>query len=214
MHDIENLLRTMQNVVAQCPPPLIVAVVAKYDKDPFAILIACLLSLRARDKVTGDVVQNLFALARTPRALCDCSIEQLRAVIRPLGMYRKKAEIVHAVSCCLLRDFFGTVPATREELLSLPGVGEKTVNLVLSEAFDQDTICVDTHVHRIARHLGLVPGGATVGQTQKILEEKVPKYLWRSVNRILVPWGQCICRTGRSMCVCRKVLREHGYAWD
>lgn len=163
-------------------------------EDPFRVLIATMLSAQTKDAVTLAASTRLFRVARTPRTLARLSEARIERLIYPVSFYRNKA--VHVREACrqILSRFGGRVPDTMEELLTLPGVGRKTANLVLilSHA-SQDNICVDTHVHRIANRLGWVKT-RTPDETEQALYRVVPKRLWPSVNLRLVTWGQNVCR--------------------
>jgi endonuclease-3 len=173
------------------PAPLSVAVVTEYGKDPFLILISCLLSLRAKDTKTISVVRKLFSVARTPHGFVKMSQHDLEKLIYSIGFYKQKARTIKAVSARLLRDFGGKVPKTREELLSINGIGQKTANLVLSTAYDIPAICVDVHVHRLSNLLGLVHT-KTPEETEVALEKVLPKSYWIRTNEVLVTLGQNI----------------------
>ena len=173
-------------------PPVTFQVVKEFGRDPFLILISCLLSLRTKDIVSWPASRRLFALAKTPQELLEIPIDRLEEVIRSVGFYRKRARQLHTVSQELIEQFGGTVPSTEKELLSLSGVGRKTTNLVLGEAFAVSAICVDVHVHRISNRLGLVKTN-TPEQTEEVLRAILPKCYWIEVNRLLVVWGQNIC---------------------
>jgi len=200
-----ELLECMGRVVKNYPPPLSVQLIDEYGRDPFLILISCLLSLRARDTMTYPVFKKLWERAKTPQELVALSREELEALVRPLGFFRQKARVLHAVSIALLQDHEGLVPQGEAELLSLPGVGRKTMALVRAEAFFKAELCVDTHVHRIANHLGLVET-KTVEETERALKNIFPRERWAEVNRVFVVWGQQVCRVGRKRCVCFEAL--------
>jgi len=163
-------------------------------EDPFQVLIATLLSAQTKDAVTHAASTRLFAVANTPAAMAKLSEARIEKLIYPVSFYRNKA--VHVRACCrrLLVEYGGVVPDTMEELLTLPGVGRKTANLVLilSHA-SRDNICVDTHVHRIANRLGWVQT-RTPEDTEHALYRVVPKRYWAEVNLRLVTWGQNVCR--------------------
>lgn len=172
--------------------PMSVQLIELYGRDPFLILISCLLSLRARDPVTFEVSKKLFERVRTPQELVKVPIHELEEVFYTLGFYHRKARVVVEVSQELLARFNGIVPSTREELLTLPGVGLKTANLVLSEAFQIPALIVDTHVHRLSNRLGWVQT-TTPEQTEAELQKIVPKTEWTELSRLLVMWGQNVC---------------------
>jgi endonuclease-3 len=173
-------------------PPLIDQVIEEYGKDPFLILIACLLSLRAKDVMTIHVVRDLFKHATTPQAMLKISRANLEKIVFRSGFYKNKARAIHEVSKAIIDRFGGKVPSTYQELISINGVGPKTANLVLGMAFDKPAICVDTHVHRICNRLGIIKT-KTAEQTQLALETILPKKYWTLWNKLLVMWGQNIC---------------------
>lgn len=163
-------------------------------EDPFHVLIATLLSARTQDGTTLAASTRLFNAARTPRTMAKLTVRQLERLIHPVSFYRHKAKHVRATCRMLLDRFDGHVPATMEELLSLPGVGRKTANLVLILAFgSEQNICVDTHVHRIANRLGWVQTRMPEETEQALYRTTAPQY-WPHINLYLVTWGQNVCR--------------------
>jgi endonuclease-3 len=173
-------------------PPLIDIIVAECGHDPFLILIACLLSLRAKDTTTIHVCRVLFNKIRTPAALVAMDRQELETIIFKTGFYKNKALVLQGVSQQLLTQFAGSVPDTYEQLVSIKGVGPKTANLVLGAGFGKPAICVDTHVHRISNRLGLIKT-ATVEETEQALKKILPQKDWIVWNNLLVMWGQNIC---------------------
>ena len=169
--------------------PMVEALIDRYGRDPFIILISCLLSLRSKDTVTHPVSLKLFSRARTPQELLAIPRSELEILLHPLGFYRRKAATLHEVARDLLDRFDGQVPATEAELLSIKGVGRKTANLVLGKAFGIPAICVDTHVHRLANEFGLV-STKTPEQTERELQKIVPKQYWIEINRLFIKWGR------------------------
>jgi endonuclease III len=163
-----------------------------YRKDPYKVLISCLLSLRTKDKTTAQVSNALFKIAHSPQKMVQLPLLRLEKVIYPAGFYRNKARTLKQVSRRLLDDFKGKVPDTAEGLLSLKGVGRKTANLVLGLAFGKPAICVDTHVHRIPNRLGWVRTKDPF-RTELALQKIVPKRFWIELNTLLVTFGQNIC---------------------
>ena len=198
MQDSEKQARILEGIVLleqatkHMNPPLIDHVVQDYGKDPYLILIACLLSLRARDVFTITICRKLFNQVRTPQELGQLSVAQVQEILRPLNFYRRKAVTLIHVSQELINRFNGQVPADEQALLSLKGVGRKTATLVLGQAFGIPAICVDTHVHRVSNRLGWV-ASKTVQETEEQLKAIVPKDKWIELNRLLVTWGQNIC---------------------
>ncbi len=169
------------------------------ERDPFRLLVACIISLRTKDAVTAAASARLFAVASTPAALASLPEERIAALIYPAGFYRTKARQLRSLAGRLLVEHGGSVPAERSALLALPGVGRKTANLVLGLGFGIPAICVDTHVHRIANRLGLV---ATTNpeDTEHALEEVLPRTLWIDINDLLVTFGQHVCHPTSPRC--------------
>ncbi|MEZ5317737.1 MAG: endonuclease III [Vicinamibacterales bacterium] len=163
-------------------------------EDPFQVLIATMLSAQTRDEVTAVASARLFRVARTPRTMAALTEARIRDLIYPVSFYRVKARHVRETCRQILERYAGRVPDTMDELLTLPGVGRKTANLVLilSHA-SRRNICVDTHVHRISNRLGWVRT-RTPDQTEQALYRVVPRRWWPKVNLFLVTWGQNVCR--------------------
>ena len=162
-------------------------------RDPFRILVACLLSLRTRDETTGPAAARLFALADTPAAMLALTPRRIERAVFPVGFYRTKARTILRVCRHLLARHGGRVPSDLEALLALPGVGRKTANLVVTFAFGLPGICVDTHVHRISNRLGFV-ATRTPDQTELALRSKLPRRHWIALNDLLVAFGQNVCQ--------------------
>ena len=164
-------------------------IVARYGRDPYLILIGCLLSLRTRDTVSYPAATRLFAKAKTPKSMLKLPLKTIEKLIYPVGFYRKKAKLLHTVSKDLLKRFDGKVPDSQKELLSIKGIGIKTANLVLGEAFGIPALCVDTHVHRLSNQLKLVKT-KTPEHTERELCDIVPKKYWIEFGHLLITWGQ------------------------
>lgn len=172
--------------------PATSSIVAKWGKNPFLILVSCILSLRTKDTVSLPASERLFTKAQTPEQLLNLSLAEIERLIYPCGFFRQKSKQLKQLSLALIEKFNGKVPSTEQELLELTGVGRKTANLVLSEAFDIPALCVDTHVHRISNRLGLVDT-RTPEETEIELKKVIPQEYWRDYTRLLVTWGQNIC---------------------
>jgi len=169
-------------------------------EDPFQVLIATLLSARTQDATTHAASTRLFNRARTPRAMMKLPVEEIEQLIYPVGFYKTKAR--HVKACCeqLVARFGGRVPGTLEELVTLPGVGRKTANLVLILAFrSRQNICVDIHVHRISNRLGWVQTRDPEA-TEQALYAATDRRWWPVINQYLVTWGQNICRPVHPRC--------------
>ena len=175
------------------------AIAAQTSRDPFRILISCLLSLRTKDETTGPASARLFALADTPAGILALPARAVERAIFPVGFYRTKARVLHRVCRDLLDRFGGRVPSDLDDLLTLHGVGRKTANLVVTFAFALPGVCVDTHVHRIANRLGWVRT-RTPEQTEAALRRCLPRRHWIGLNDLLVSFGQNCCRPTSPHC--------------
>lgn len=167
---------------------------------PFQVLVGTLLSARTRDETTTKVVKRLFQVVHGPEDLVRLSEDEIAELIYPVGFYRTKARHLKQLGEVLLKAFGGRVPDTLEELTRLPGVGRKTANIVLVEAFDKPALSVDVHVHRIANRLGLVRT-RTPEETEKALKALLPDpEEWKKVNLLFVALGQTICTPRNPQC--------------
>ncbi len=189
---VSGLLRVLERESAGWNAPILTLVAAQQD-DPFLTLAGCILSLRTRDQVTAAAAQRLFARARTPAAMLALNPRTLERLIFPVGFYRTKVRVIRGISRDLIDRFAGRVPDSIDALLTLKGVGRKTANLVVTEAFHRPGICVDTHVHRISNRWGLVRTG-TPEKTEAALRAVLPRRHWLDYNRVLVAFGQTICQ--------------------
>ena len=187
-------MRTLAKAITGMELPAIEKISESQAEDPFQILIATALSARTQDATTHAASTRLFARARTPRTLAKLSVREIETLIYPVSFYRNKAEDVKACCQMLVSRFDGRVPNTMEDLVSLPGVGRKTANLVLILAFrSQENICVDTHVHRISNRMGWVQT-ALPDETEQALYTATDRRWWPYINLYLVTWGQNVCR--------------------
>ena len=170
-----------------------------HKRTPYTILIATLLSLRTKDEITARVCRELFKIANTPKEIIKIPLKRLEEIVKPTGMYRKKAKTIIDVSKILIEKFNSEVPNTKKELLSIKGVGDKTANIVLNSAFGIPLIAVDTHVHRIPNLLGFIDT-KTPKETEIELHKRVPKEYWHKLNHIIVSFGQTICTPRNPKC--------------
>ncbi len=189
---LPNIMQILQDATRSMTEPMSFTLVQTYGRNPFFILISCLLSLRAKDSVTLPICLELFKQYKTPQDFIVLPVANLERMIYKIGFYRKKAAVLKQVCAELISRFNSQVPSTQQELLSLPGVGIKTANLVLGEGFGIPAICVDIHVHRIANRLGWVQT-QTPEETERQLTVLVPQQYWIELNRRLVMWGQNVC---------------------
>ena len=187
-----RVIRRLQRRAASWRPTS-VAEVAAEDRDPFRVLVACLLSLRTQDTTTGPAAARLFRLADSPTAMLRLTPRRIERTIFPVGFYRTKARVIRGMSRDLLDRFGGQVPDDLDALLTLRGVGRKTANLVVTVGFAKPGICVDTHVHRISNRLGFVRT-RTPEETEAALRAKLPRRHWIGYNDLLVAFGQNVCR--------------------
>jgi endonuclease-3 len=178
--------------------PVITLMANKYT-DPFFILVATILSLRTKDEVTAKAAFRLFEIVKTPEELLKTDEQSIQEAIYPAGFYKTKAKRLKQISKIIIEKYDNKVPDTMEKLLSLPGVGRKTANLVLIEGFKKNGICVDTHVHRISNRIKYVKT-KTPDETEFALRKKLPKKYWIKYNEILVAFGQTICRPISPFC--------------
>jgi len=160
--------------------------------DPFRTLVACVLSLRTKDETTAVASERLFARAASVRAMICLGPRTIATLIYPVGFYNRKARQIVKLCRRLEQAFAGMVPDTIEALLTLEGVGRKTANLVITEAYGKPGICVDTHVHRITNRWGYVRTKSPE-QTEQALRKKLPLEYWLDINRLLVTYGQRRC---------------------
>ncbi len=189
---IVQIIRVLRRETKGMPAPAATKLIAKYGANPYLTLIGCMLSLRTKDETSYPASVRLFKHARSPRGMLKLSLKKIEKLIYPVGFYRNKAKWILAASADLLDRFGGAVPKSLDELLSIKGVGLKTANLVLGEAFGIPAICVDTHVHRISNRLGIVKTKSPEATYKKLIEI-LPKRYWIEYNSLLVMWGQNIC---------------------
>lgn len=168
--------------------------------NPFELLIATVLSAQTTDKKVNQITEKLFKDYKTPEDFLTLKQEELELKIREIGLYKSKAK--HLLSLCktLVTDFNSQVPETMEELTSLDGVGRKTANVVLSNAFNIPAFAVDTHVFRVSNRIGLADG-KDVKEVEKQLMERVPRDLWIKTHHTLIFHGRRICKAIKPMCI-------------
>lgn len=161
--------------------------------DSFTLLIAVLLSAHCTDARVNKVTPELFAEADTPELMCQLSIPEIENIIRPCGLWQRKAKAIWELSNRLVKDFGGKVPDNFEDLESLPGVGHKTASVVMSQAFHQEAFPVDTHIHRCAKRWGLSTG-KNVMQTEKDLKALFPKKDWNRLHLQIIYFAREFCQ--------------------
>ena len=169
-----------------------------YDS-PFELLIATILSAQCTDKRVNLVTPELFKKARTPEAILNLGEKGLISFIKTCGLYQSKAKNILATSEKLVQEYKGSVPRSFDALTSLPGVGRKTANVVVSNAFAIPAIAVDTHVFRVSRRLGLAKG-KTPHQVELELQKILPREHWSESHHLLIAHGRGLCSARRPQC--------------
>jgi endonuclease-3 len=200
-------MRTLARAIADHELPAVEKIARSRQRHAFHVLISTLLSARTQDATTHAASERLFRAAAAPAAMSALTTRQIEKLIYPVSFHRNKARHVQATCRLLTERFGGRVPGTMNELLTLPGVGRKTANLVLILAFgSRDNICVDTHVHRLSNRLGWVKT-RTPEETEQALYRVADRRWWADINLYLVTWGQNVCRPIRPRCAACAVSR-------
>ena len=168
-------------------------------RTPFELLVAVVLSAQATDKGVNKATAKLFPVANTPAAIAALGVDGLIPYVQSIGLFRNKAKNIVALSELLLRDHGGEVPADRDALEKLPGVGRKTANVVLNVAFGQPTIAVDTHIFRVSNRTGLAPGRTPEEVEQKLLRY-VPEEFRLHAHHWLILHGRYVCLARAPRC--------------
>lgn len=168
-------------------------------KNPYLVLIACILSLRTNDRTTYPATLRMLELARTPQEMMEVSEEELAKAIYPVGFYKNKAGQIIELSRQIVEEYNGKVPDSIDELCKFRGVGRKTANLVMTLGFGVPAICVDVHVHRIFNRLGYIKT-KNPEETEFCLREKLPQEFWIPINTLLVTHGQNVCKPIKPQC--------------
>lgn len=204
MRPISKVIEQLKQEVASYAVP-VVDLIAVQTSDPFKVLVATILSARTKDETTAAASSRLFDKAPDAESLALLSREEIASLIYPVGFYQSKAGYLSRLPEALA-NFNSEVPQEIDDLVTLPGVGRKTANLVRSVAFGKDAICVDTHVHRIMNIWGYVRTSTPL-ETEMALRTKLPRKHWKEINSILVTFGQGTCRPVSPHCD-RCVLAE------
>lgn len=207
--DIKYIVEILKN--AKQPKSDFVLLMDSF-KNPYLVLISCILSLRTNDKTTYPATLRMLKLAKTPKDMKGVNVEELKKAIYPVGFYENKAKQIIELSRIIDEELDGKVPDEIEDLIKFKGVGRKTANLVLSLGFNKPAICVDVHVHRIFNRLGYIKT-KNPEETEFALREKLPKRYWIDINTLLVTHGQNVCKPIKPNCpdcpiaeYCAKIL--------
>jgi len=196
---MSRLIGRLQRAAPAWSTTALAAVAQQTGRDPFRILIGCVLSLRTKDETSYPATERLFARADNPRAMRRLAAGTIASLVYPVGFYRRKAVQIREICRLLIERWDERVPDTIEDLLTLPGVGRKTANLVVTLGYHKPGICVDTHVHRISNRLGWVRTKHP-HDTEDGLRILLPRRHWIRINEILVRHGQQVCKPISPIC--------------
>ncbi|ATF26774.1 endonuclease III [Brochothrix thermosphacta] len=166
-------------------------------ENPFELLVAVMLSAQCTDKLVNRVTENLFEKYKKPTDYLEVTLEELMDDIRSIGLYRNKAKNIQATAKIIHEQYNDEVPESMKALVSLPGVGQKTANVVMSVAFDYPAIAVDTHVERVSKRLGICRYKDNVKEVEITLQKKIPQELWSVSHHRMIFFGRYFC-TARS----------------
>lgn len=209
MIDIDNIVKTL--IETKQERSEFVELMENF-KNPYLVLIACILSLRTNDRTTYPATLRMLEIGKTPKEFAKCDVEKLAKAIYPVGFYANKAKQIIELSKKIVNDYDNKIPNTIEELTKFNGVGRKTANLVLAKGFGIPAICVDVHVHRIFNRIGYVKTN-TPEETEFALRKKLPIKYWLDINTIIVTHGQNVCKPRNPKCnecpinkFCKKIL--------
>jgi len=212
LKNIPKIISLLKKEVKQFETP-VGTEIGESTRDPFQVLISCLLSLRTKDTTTGPVSKKLFLIARTPEKISKMSLKKLQSIIRPVNFYITKSKRIKQISKELVKKYNSKVPSKFEELMSFKGVGRKTANIVMVYGhLSKDHIPVDIHVHRIPNRLGWIKT-KNPEETEEELKKILPKKFWKDFNDIIVTHGQNVCVPVSpfcSKCYIRKYCKRIG----
>lgn len=180
-------------------------------KDAYTLLIAVLLSAQCTDDRVNKISPQLFAIADNPEDMSKLDVQQIEEIIKPCGLFQKKARAIKELSRILVEDYNGHVPDTLEALEKLPGVGRKTASVVLIQAFGKPAFPVDTHIHRLAQRWGL-SSGKNVSKTEEDLKKVFPESIWEKIHLQMIYYGRAYCPArGHSLdhcIICKKLSKK------
>lgn len=194
--DIKSVVQILEN--AKQPQSDFVKLMDSF-KNPYLVLISCILSLRTNDRTTYPATLRMLELAKTPQEMMLVDEDVLAKAIYPVGFYKNKAGQIIELSRLIVEKYSGNVPDSIDELCKFRGVGRKTANLVMTLGFGVPAICVDVHVHRIFNRLGYIKT-KNPEETEFALREKLPIEFWIPINTLLVTHGQNVCKPIKPMC--------------
>jgi endonuclease-3 len=190
--NISKIISSLKKEIKQFSNPIVTDISNK-TKDPFLVLISCLLSLRTKDATTALASKNLFKLAKTPKQMLKLTKKQIEKAIYPVGFYPTKAKRIKQICKILINNYNNKVPDNIEELIKFPGIGRKCAGITMCYGFNKTvSIPIDSHCHQIANRIGWVKTKAPE-KTEKELMKIIPKKYWHDLNNLLVAHGQNIC---------------------
>ncbi len=198
VEELKEVIKILREEYPKLNAP-IEKLIAQKKGDPFRALVCTLLSTRTKDETTAEVCQRLFERIKSWEDLLAIDLKELEQLLYPVGFYKNKAVYLKELARQIKEEFCGEVPPNLEGLLRLKGVGRKVANIVLVEAFGKPAIGVDTHVHRICNRWKLV-STKTPEETERVLREVLPQDYWMDFNKLLVAFGQTICRPQKPRC--------------
>jgi len=190
---VRHILDTMRDMFPEAHCELV-------HSNAFELTIAVLLSAQCTDEMVNKVTKDLFQKYTSPKDYIEVPLEELEQDIRRIGLYRNKAKHIHNLCKMVIEQFDGDVPKTHEQLVLLPGVGRKTANVVVSNAFGVPAIAVDTHVERVSKRLGLAGWKDSVLEVEKKLMKQVPRDEWTDTHHRLIFFGRYHCKAQNPQC--------------
>ena len=197
--NLDKIIQLLKKEVKGFENP-VVSKIGEIQKDPFKVLISCILSLRTQDKTTGPVSLNLFRVAGTPQKLAKMPLSKIQKIIRPVNYYITKSKRIKEIARTIIKKYGGKVPNTFDELMALKGVGKKTAAITMVYGHQKaDYIPVDVHVHVISNRLGWIKT-KNAEQTMDELMKIIPKKYWGDINDLFVLHGQNVCLTNSPFC--------------
>ncbi|GAB4403241.1 MAG: endonuclease III [Bacteroidia bacterium] len=202
------VIDSLETLYPQTPIPL-------EHADPYTLLVAVLLSAQCTDVRVNQITPLLFARARTPQAMVQLEVDEIREIIKPCGLSPRKSQAIHQLSRILLDEHGGEVPADFGALEALPGVGHKTASVVMSQAFGFPAFPVDTHIHRLMHRWGL-SNGKNVEQTERDAKQLFPEEKWNSLHLQIIFFGREYCpargHDPRQCPICSQIGRDELFA--
>lgn len=204
--DIEKVIKILKQETRGYEIPIVQASRKKFHS-PFHILVTVMLTAQTKDALVASMMPEIFSRIKKPEDILKIPLKDLEKLLYPISFYRTKARNLKKMAKILIEEYGGKIPTTQAKMIELPGVGEKTANIVLNRVYkSNEGIGVDVHVHRISNRLGYIRT-KTPHETEMRLQKKLPKKYWNDYNPLLVKWGQNICTPISPWCS-KCVLRD------